>query len=225
MLNTSQGPADLDGDHLFVAGGQMGEFMRSLDWDATPLGPPASWPQSLKVAVRIILTSRYAMFVWWGPDLTNLYNDAYRPFLGVKHPAALGRSARDVWGEIWGQIGPRTEAVLVGGQATYDEALLLLMERHGYLEETYFTFSYSPLPDDHGGVGGIFCAVTEETQRVIGQRRLLLLRELAAKTAQARTPEQVCRIAADCLAADLVDLPFAILYLVESVVSTYGSAE
>ena len=194
----------------------MGELMGSLDWSATPLGRVESWPQSLKVAVRIILTSRYAMFVWWGPDLTSLYNDAYRPFLGTKHPAALGRSARKVWAEIWDQIGPRTEAVLANGQATYDEALLLLMERHGYLEETYFTFSYSPLPDDQGGIGGIFCAVTEETQRVIGQRRLLLLRELAANTAQARTQEEVCRVAADCLATDLVDLPFVILYLIDS---------
>ncbi len=215
MLNTSQDPATLDSDRLFLNGGQMGEFMRSLDWSATPLGPPADWPHSLKVAVRIILTSRYAMFVWWGPELTNLYNDAYRPFLGVKHPHALGRSARDVWEEIWGEIGPRTEAVLSGGQSTYDEALLLLMERYGYLEETYFTFSYSPLPDDRGDTAGIFCAVTEDTQRVIGQRRLLLLRELAAKTAHARTQEQVCALAAECLATDLFDLPFVILYLVD----------
>ena len=81
----------------------MGEFMRALDWNATPLGPPENWPHSLKVAVRIVLASRYAMFVWWGPELTNLYNDAYLPFLGVKHPSALGRSARDVWAEIWDQ--------------------------------------------------------------------------------------------------------------------------
>jgi signal transduction histidine kinase/FixJ family two-component response regulator len=193
----------------------MGELMRALDWGSTPLGPTWSWPHSLKVAVRIILTSRYAMFVWWGRELTNLYNDAYRPFLGVKHPAALGRPAREVWEEIWGEIGPRSDSVLTSGESTFDEALLLLMERHGYLEETYFTFSYSPLPDDTGGVGGIFCAVTEETERVIGQRRLLLLRELAAETAKARTPDRVCQIAADCLTGDRFDLPFAILYLVD----------
>jgi signal transduction histidine kinase/CheY-like chemotaxis protein len=193
----------------------MGELMRTHDWGATPLGPPETWPHSLKVAVRIMLTSRYAMFVWWGRELTNLYNDAYRPFLGVKHPAALARSARLVWQEIWDEIGPRTEAVLDAGQSTFDEALLLLMERHGYLEETYFTFSYSPLPHDSGGVGGIFCAVTEETERVISQRRLLLLRELATETARARTPEQVCQITADCLAGNRFDLPFAMLYLAD----------
>ena len=159
----------------------MGALMRAFDWRQTPIGPVAAWPQSLKTAVRIILTSRYAMFVWWGQELINLYNDPYRSFLGVKHPDALGKSARDVWAEIWDQIGPRTDAVLFHGESTYDEALLLLMERYGYLEETYFTFSYSPLPDDKGGVGGLFCAVTEDTQRVIGERRLRLLREMASR--------------------------------------------
>ncbi|MBV8167156.1 MAG: histidine kinase, partial [Alphaproteobacteria bacterium] len=124
--------------------------MRRHDWRATPLGRPELWPQSLKTAVRIILTSRYAMFVWWGAGLVNLYNDAYRPLLGSKHPDALARSAKDVWAEIWGLIGPRADSVLARGEATFDEALLLIMGRHGYAEETYFTFSYSPLPDDDG---------------------------------------------------------------------------
>ena len=173
-------------------GGEMGALMRAFDWSQTPIGPVAAWPQSLKTAVRIILTSRYAMFVWWGQELINLYNDPYRSFLGIKHPDALGKSARDVWAEIWNQIGPRTDAVLFHGESTYDEALLLLMERYGYLEETYFTFSYSPLPDDKGSVGGLFCAVTEDTQRVIGERRLRLLREMASTMAE---PVRRCRFA------------------------------
>jgi PAS domain S-box-containing protein len=196
-------------------GGEMGALMRSFDWSQTALGPVSAWPQSLKTAVRIVLTSRYAMFVWWGRELVNLYNDPYRGFLGAKHPGALGKSAREVWAEIWDQIGPRTDAVLLRGESTYDEALLLLMERHGYLEETYFTFSYSPLPDDHGDVGGLFCAVTEDTQRVIGQRRLALLREIAAAMAEARTPVQVCQKAAQSLASARRDLPFSLIYLVE----------
>ena len=194
----------------------MGALMRAFDWSQTPIGPVSNWPQSLKTAVRIILTSRYAMFVWWGGELVNLYNDPYRAFLGIKHPAALGRSARQVWAEIWDQIGPRTEAVLLRGESTYDEALLLLMERHGYLEETYFTFSYSPLPDDKGNVGGLFCAVTEETQRVIGERRLALLREIAAATAEARTPLQVCQSASQSLSKARRDLPFSLIYLLEA---------
>src|SRR5215470_17311004 len=157
-------------------GGEMGALIRATDWSRTPLGPVEAWPQSLRTAVGIMLSSRYAMFVWWGNELTNLYNDTYRPFLGKKHPQSLGQSARTVWAEIWNLIGPRTEAVLERGESTFDEALLLIMERFGYPEETYFTFSYSPIRNDDGAIGGLFCAVTDETQRVIGERRLRLLR-------------------------------------------------
>ncbi len=201
---------------VFAGGGEMGSLMRAFDWSRTPLGPVSSWPQSLKTAVRIILTSRYAMFVWWGEELVNLYNDPYRVFLGKKHPAALGQSAQTVWSEIWGQIGPRTDAVLRRGEATFDESLLLLMDRFDYLEETYFTFSYSPLPDDQGEVRGIFCAVTEVTQQIVGARRLALLREVATKVSPCRTPEQVCQAAAGCMASANLDLPFASLYLDDS---------
>lgn len=119
----------------------MGALMRGLDWACTPLGPVCTWPQSLRAATNIILSSRYAMFIWWGPELVNLYNDAYRPFLGKKHPEAMGQSARDVWSEIWDQIGPRTDAVLQHGEATFDDSLLLPMDRHGYVEETYSLLS------------------------------------------------------------------------------------
>ncbi len=203
-------------DSLFSRGGEMGALMRAFDWSRTPVGPVSTWPQSLRTAVRIILTSRYAMFIWWGQELVNLYNDPYRDFLGVKHPAALGKSAREVWAEIWDEIGPRTDAVLLRGESTFDQALLLLMERHGYLEETYFTFAYSPLPDDAGGVGGLFCAVTEDTQQVIGERRLRLLREIAAATAECRTHMQVCEAAAHCLSNARRDLPFSLLYLLDA---------
>lgn len=198
---------------LFSGGGEMGQLMRALDWSQTPVGPVSQWPHSLRTAVRIILNSRYAMFVWWGRELVNLYNDPYRAFLGTKHPHALGKSASEVWNEIWDQIGPRTEAVLLRGESTYDEALLLLMERHGYLEETYFTFSYSPLPDDEGTIGGLFCAVTEETQKVIGERRLAVLREIAAAMAESRTTVQVCQSAARSLVQAQRDLPFSAIYI------------
>lgn len=200
-------------DPVLSGGGEMGARMRALDWSKTPVGPVENWPQTLKAAVRIILASRYAMFIWWGRELVNLYNDPYRAFLGIKDPDALGKSARDVWREIWDQIGPRTDAVLLHGESTYDEALLLMMERHGYVEETYFTFSYSPLPDDKGQVGGLFCAVTEATKQVIGERRLRLLREIAAEMGKARTPAQVCQSAARSLAGARRDLPFSLIYL------------
>jgi len=201
---------------VFSGGGEMGALMRALDWSQTSVGTISNWPQSLKTAVRIILASRFAMFVWWGRELVNLYNDSYRPLLGTKHPAALGKPAREVWGEIWDQIGPRADAVLQRGESTYDDALLLLPERHGYPEETYFTFSYSPLPDDQGKVGGLFCAVTEETQRVIGERRLRLLREIGAAMAESRTTGQVCESAARCLSNGSRALPFTLIYLLDA---------
>ena len=194
----------------------MAKLIRAFDWSKTPLGPGESWSQVLKTAVDLMLHSRYAMFVWWGRELTNLYNDAYRPFLGGKHPGALGQSAREVWAEIWDLIGPRTEAVLDRGEATFDEALLLVMERYGYPEETYFTFSYSPIRDDRGSVGGIFCAVTDTTLSIIGERRLKLLRDVAARAPEAHTPEEVCAAASACIGGNARDLPFALLYLSEA---------
>ncbi len=196
--------------------GEMAERIRAMDWSGTPVGPIATWPQSLRTSVEIILSSRYPMFVWWGRQLTNIYNDAYRPFLGKKHPNALGHSAREAWSEIWEQIGPRAEAVLERGEATFDEALLLIMDRFGYPEETYFTFSYSPIRYERGGTGGIFCAVTEDTRRVIGDRRLRLLREVAAMSSQTHSPEQVCMASADCVSPHNRDLPFLLLYLKDS---------
>ncbi len=195
--------------------GEMGPLIRAVDWAQTPLGPVSKWPGTLRASVQIILTSRYPMFVWWGKDLINLYNHPYREFLGTKHPQALGKSARDVWAEIWDEIGPRTDAVLLHGQSTFDQALLLLMDRHGFVEETYFTFSYSPIPDDTGSIGGLFCAVSEETMRVIGERRLKLLREIGAHMADCRTPRQVCHAAAECLQNARRDLPFSLVYLLE----------
>src|SRR5262245_33119705 len=198
-----------------AGGGEMGRLMRAFDWSATPLGPAFGWPQGLQTAVRIMLGSRYPMFIWWGRELVNLYNDGYLPMLGQRHPAALGKSAAAIWSEIWDTIGPQTDAVLDEGRATWNEERLLVLERNGYPEEAYFTFSYSPVPADDGGVGGIFCALTEDTQRVLGQRRLRTLRELSARTTGARTVEQACQAATDTLAQNLHDLPFTLIYLLD----------
>ncbi len=202
-------------EKLFAGGGEMGAMMRSLDWSRHPLGSAERWPQSLKTAVRIMLTSRQAMFVWWGEELINLYNDAYKDILGGKHPEVLGKPASYVWREIWDQVGPRAESAISKNEGTYDEALLLIMERNGYPEETYYTFSYSPVPNDQGGTGGIICANTDDTQRIIGERQLALLRELAARTADARTFDDACMLSAKCLESNPYDLPFAMIYLVD----------
>jgi PAS domain S-box-containing protein len=201
-----------EGDFL-EGGGELGAMMRAMDWSSTPLGPVHLWPQALRTSVRIMLTSRQPMFVWWGDQLINLYNDAYRAILGGKHPNALGQPASDVWREIWDQVGPRARSVLFENRGTYDESLLLIMERHGYPEETYYTFSYSPVPNDDGGTGGIFCANTDDTRRIVGERQLALLRDLAAQTADARTIGDACSRAAQSLAAGQRDLPFALIYL------------
>src|SRR5580704_3755757 len=211
----SQGPNLASGqDSLaFVAGdGELKERTRAYDWSQTPVGPAAEWPQSLKTVVRIMLDSRYAMWLGWGSDFTFFYNDAYaRMTLGPKHPWALGRAAREVWPEIWNDIGPRADSVVRTGKATWDEGLLLFLERRGFKEETYHTFSYSPVPDDKGGVGGLLCVVTEDTERTIGERRLRTLRELATNTtAVVQSADDACRTAARTLAENAHDLPFAL---------------
>ena len=192
----------------------VGQLVQEFDWAKTPLGPIAAWPQSLKTVVGVLLSSRFAMWMGWGPEATFFYNDAYRRMtLGKKHPWALGRPSREVWPEIWGDIGPRIERVLESGEATWDEALLLFLERSGYREEIYHTFSYSPLAGDDGKVAGHLCVVTEETERVIGERRLKTLRSLAAELNEAITEDQVCASIALSLSENQRDLPFSLTYL------------
>lgn len=214
MKNESISAKNADINFL-VGGGEMGKRMRELDWSKTSLGPTNMWPQSLKTAVRIMLTCRQPMFVWWGEELINLYNDPYKAILGGKHPEVLGQPAFRVWREIWDQVGPRAESAILNNEGTYDEALLLIMERNGYPEETYYTFSYSPVPNDQGDTGGIICANTDDTQRIIGKRQLALLGELAARTADARTFDEACTLSASCLESNPYDLPFAMIYLIE----------
>src|SRR5262249_14996623 len=194
-------------DHgLLAGGGDVGRLMRQIDWSATPLGPPDTWPPSLRTVLRIVLTSRYAMWMGWGHDLTFLYNDAYATMtLGAKHPWALGKPSRQVWAEIWPQIGPRIEKVLTTGEATGDERLLLFLERSQYTEETYHTFSYSPIADDAGAIRGHLCVVVEETERVLDERRLGLLKELGSQLATAKTEEAVVHASDQTLATDQRD--------------------
>ncbi len=198
---------------FLAGGGEVGRLIRAKRWEETRLGAPETWPQSLKAAVRIVMTSRYQMWMGWGPDLAFFYNDAYRPTLGVKHRWALGASTREVWQEIWPDIGPRIEHVLSSGEATWDEGLLLFLERSGYPEETYHTFSYSPLADDDDKVVGMLCVVTEETERIIGARRLASLRELAAEIPGNNTRAAVLDASQRRLNQSLKDLPFTLLYL------------
>jgi PAS domain S-box-containing protein len=207
------------GSVAFLAGGgELGALIRAFDWSGTPLGPPEDWPQSLKTAVRIMLTSRQPIWVGWGEDLTYLYNDPYKSIIGGKHPEALGQPILAVWREISDDIGPMLSTAMNGDEGTYVEEQLLIMERNGYPEETYYTFSYSPIPEDGAGggrAGGIICANTDDTRRVIGERQIALLRELAAGTANVRTPEEVCERSARALATNPHDVLFAMIYMAD----------
>src|SRR5829696_6470614 len=166
--------------------------MRARNWAETPLGAPETWPPALRNTIRILLTSRFPMWAGWGPDLRFFYNDAYhRDTLQTKHPWALGRPAHEVWAEIWPDIGPRIRSVLETGVATWDEDLLLFLERSGYPEETYHTFSYSPLDGDDAHPQGMLCVVVETTARVVGERRMATLRDLAAAAAATRTEDEL----------------------------------
>jgi hypothetical protein len=196
-------------------GGELGGLMRLHDWPATSLGPIEHWPRSLKTAVGIMLASRQPIWIGWGGELIYLYNDPYKAIIGGKHPWALGKPAAIVWREIWSDIGPMLATAMQGDQGTYVEAQLLIMERNGYPEETYYTFSYSPIPDDDGAVGGIFCANSDDTARVISERQIGLLQELAAKTANTRSWQEACEQSARALATNLRDLPFALLYVTD----------
>ncbi len=203
-------PAALPSD-IFVGGGDLGALMRSLDWSQTPLGPVSSWPQSLKTSLSICLASRFPIVLYWGPEYVVLYNDAYSTILGSKHPWALGQRCRECWAEIWDTIGPMLDKVVRTGEATWSNDLLLQLERFGYPEECYFSFSFSPVRVETGDVGGVFTAVLETTEEVIGERRLRTLRDLAARGVDARSERDAWRIAAETMGENPRDIPFAIL--------------
>ncbi|MET1073455.1 MAG: ATP-binding protein, partial [Umezawaea sp.] len=201
---------------LFAADDEVGPDLAVVDWAKTPLGPPSDWPQSLRTAVSILLSSRFPMWMAWGPQLTFFCNAAYRrDTLGSKYPWALGRPADEVWSEIWDDIGPRIENVLTTGKATWDQALLLFLERSGYSEESYHTFSYSPLRDDTGTVVGMLCVVSEDTERVIGERRMATLRDLGSDPSVVRTEQETLAFACDQVDRNQRDLPFTSTYLFE----------
>jgi signal transduction histidine kinase/DNA-binding response OmpR family regulator len=202
-------------DAFLAGGGEMGALMRGHAWEKTPLGPAESWPRSLKTALRIMLNSRQPIWVGWGPDLIFLYNDPYQSIIGGRHPWALGQPARAIWQDIWEEIGPLLATAMGGEDGTYVEQRLLVMERNAYPEETYYTFSFSSIPDDDGQPAGIFCANTDDTERVIGQRQLALLRDLAAETANRQDIPSVCAQSITALGTNPRDITFALIYMAE----------
>jgi signal transduction histidine kinase len=200
-------------DRIFAGGGEMAGLIRATDWSRTPLGPIDSWPQSLRTAVSICLGSRHPIVLWWGPERWMFYNDGYRPMLGeTKHPQFLGRPGEECWSEIWNIIGPMMEQVIETGEATWSEDMFLLMNRFGYQEETYFTFSYSPIRDEEGRPSGIFNACAESTKRVLADRRMKMLREMSV---EARTADEAARVCGEIFERNARDMPFALVYLLD----------
>ncbi len=212
----SANPLDNPAVDFLAGGGGMGALMRAHDWSNTPFGPPETWPQSLRSAISICLGTSFPIAIYWGPELALLYNDAWSPIPGNKHPWALGRPGREVWPEIWDTIGPLYEKVQTTGEGVWQQDQLLAMHRHGYTEECYFNFTFSPIRGEGGKVEGIFNAVIETTFRVIGERRERTLRRLAESIAEVRSEDDAFAIVAKMFAADSADVPFSLVYRLDA---------
>jgi PAS domain S-box-containing protein len=200
---------------FMAGGGDMGERIRAHDWAHTPLGPAREWPQGLRTAVRIMLASRQPMSIWWGPELTNLYNDACRALIGGNHPAALGQAAPSAWREIWDDMGARVEGAIRGNEQGAAKPVPLLVERQGRVEEAHYTIGFTALPGEAGATGGVMCAFGDVTQSVVFDRQMELLNAVAANTADAASLEVACARAAEGLASSATDIPFAAIYVVD----------
>ncbi|MFI5497006.1 PP2C family protein-serine/threonine phosphatase [Actinoplanes sp. NPDC051859] len=195
---------------VLAAAGSLRDSYAAVDWAAAPIGPPATWSPALKSAVTTALQTRFPVTLLWGPEYTMLYNEAYVAMIGDKHPTALGSRARDVFPELWGTIGPMLDSVTAGAGATWVDNLRMLMDRHGYLEECFFTFSYSAVLGEDGAIEGVIDIAAETTAQVVGARRLDLLRRLHDTIAQVSHPDHVRELAlpllhgtADLTRADL----------------------
>ena len=213
---TDRGSTSLDpaAETFFGGRGELARLTRAFDWDTTPLGPVESWTASLRTTVSTLLASRHAMFLWWGPELIQFYNDGYRQSLGPdRHPSALGGRGRECWAEIWPIIGDEVESIMAGGESTWHEDSLVPITRGDRVHDVYWSYSYSPVRDDDGSVGGVLVTVQETTRRVVLERRARVLHELAAEMLQAGSVDSVCQGVIRSLGDAADDVAFALLYL------------
>lgn len=197
---------------------EMARLIREKDWSLTPVGAAQNWSPALRMIVSMLLANRFPLLLWWGPDYIQFYNDAYRPIPGAKHPNSLAQPASECWPEIWHILKPLIDTPFKGGPPTWIEDFELVIRRSDFQEETHFTVAYSPVPDDtvQNGIGGVLATVHEITDKVISERRLALLRELAARATEGRTADDACSIAAEVLGQYPKDLSFSVLYLLDS---------
>lgn len=231
VRSTGIGPAE-----LFAGPGETLERLRSTNWAETALGPVTQWPDALVTAARLAIPSRMPLLIWWGPNLIQIYNEAYAQLVGTKHPEAIAMPAKRCWDEVWDELSPLATQVMNDGQATFAENMLLLLERHDYVEETYWTFSFSPITDASGEVAGIFVVTTDVTAQVVGARRLETVRQLGTvSVANAGGVEEICKAAVDVLSANRQAVPFAAVYVIDPeqadataharLVASYGVAQ
>ena len=184
----------------FAAGGEMGERLASFDWSSGPLGEPGQWPPTLSNAVGMMLASSAPIVMFWGDEQLAFYNDAYRPTIGGKHPDVIGQPARANWAETWTVLGPLLDSVRRTGRSYRGEDHPFLLDRYGFVEETYFDVSYDPIRGDDGAVSGVYCIVSETTGRVLGERRLRALAELGAELADIGSAAELGRTPPGCSA-------------------------
>lgn len=205
-------------------GGEMGKLIRSVDWSRTAIGAVDGWPQSLRTAISIMLNAQFPMYIAWGAEFIQFYNDGYRPILGsTKHPAAMGISTKVTFAEIWDIIGPMFEGVMDGKAVGFTDFLLPL-DRHGFTEECYFIFSYSPIKQEDGLTGGVLVAVTETTERLLGERRLKTLREVGDRSSKSKNISDASRFILEAIATNKQDIPFSVLYLYDPHEKVYQYA-
>ncbi|MGD0297460.1 MAG: ATP-binding protein [Bryobacteraceae bacterium] len=213
-LNSSKEAPSSRARDFLIGGGIMGELIRSKDWAATPLGPIEDWPQSLRTTVSLCLASNFPINLIWGPEHIQIYNDGYRPICAGKHPQSLGEDYTKTWATAWEILDQAFQRALAG-QTSFLENQRMFLDRNGYLEETFFTFSLSPIRDESGAVGGLFHPVTETTPQMLSQRRTRALQDLASRPSRSKTVQQSCDLAAQALTNYQLDLPFALIYLVD----------
>jgi signal transduction histidine kinase/ActR/RegA family two-component response regulator len=199
---------------FLAGGGEAGALVRAFDWSTTPVGPVHTWPASLKTTVGTILHSRHPMFLWWGPELIQFYNDAYVPSFGKgKHPDAMGQRGSACWQEIWSIIAPQIDDVMRNGTPSWHDDQLVPIARNGRIEDVYWTYGYSPVFDDEGGIGGTLVVCTETTRRVLAERRLQSMRTLAQATSLATDVATLITRAVEVLGRATRDVAFAMVYL------------
>lgn len=208
--------SDQASEQVLTGNSEMAKRMRQMDWSQTSLGAVETWSQSLRSALSICLNSRFPIALYWGKDFTLLYNDAWRPIVGDKHPWALGRPGQEVWSEIWDSIGPELVKVVAMGEGTFHHDELLAMHRFGYTEECFFEYTFNPVQGQGGRVDGVINIVTETTYRVLNDRRAQLLREVSARTGATQTTEEACAAIMAALRTNPADVPAAFLYLADS---------